>query len=223
MSVEKKQANTLTKAIFLAAAMLAVFSLITAIMIAYTHLKTAPIIEKNQHEFLMQSLAAVMPIGSYDNDLITDSFTVNHSLLSKGNSIIYPAFKNSKPAGAIITTIAENGYNGKIKLIVGIDYRGQIHAVRVVEHKETPGLGDPIEIKRSNWIEQFSEKSLSNPKPQDWIVKKDGGQFDQLTGATITPRAVVGAVKNALIFYQEQRDMVFSRSSDTDTEANTHE
>ncbi len=223
MTTEKTPANTLKKAIFLAAVMLAVFSFITAVMIAFTHQKTAPIIEKNQHEFLMQSLAAVMPIDSYDNDLIADSFSINHSLLGKDESVIYPAFKNSKPAGAIITTVAPNGYNGKIKLIVGINYQGQIHAVRVVEHKETPGLGDPIEIKRSNWIQQFSGKSITSPDVKNWAVKKDNGEFDQLTGATITPRAVVSAVKNALIFYQEQGDMIFSHVSEQKIVVNNHD
>ena len=213
MSEFNKKSNTLKKAIFLAAGTLAVFSMFTTIMITFTHQKTAPIIKKNQHKFLMQSLAAVMPIDSYDNDLITDSFTINHSLLSKDDSVIYPAYKNARPAGAIITTVAANGYNGKIKLIVGINYAGQIHAVRVVEHKETPGLGDPIEIKRSNWIEQFKGKSITNPRLAAWAVKKDKGQFDQLTGATITPRAVVTAVKNALLFYQEQQEIIFSQKS----------
>ena len=211
MSELNKKPLKLKKAVFLAASMLAAFSLATSIMIAYTHYKTAPIIEKNQHEFLMQSLAAVMPVDSYDNDLIADSFSLNHSLLSKDDSVIYPAFKNSNPAGAIITAVAANGYNGRIKIILGVNYSGEIYAVRVVEHKETPGLGDPIEIKRSNWIEQFSGKSITNPLPTAWAVKKDDGQFDQLTGATITPRAVVESVKNALIFYQEQRDMIFSQ------------
>lgn len=212
MSELKKKPINLKRAIFLAASMLAAFSLATSIMIAFTYHKTAPIIEKNQHEFLMQSLAAVMPVDTYDNDLITDSFSINHSLLSREDSVIYPAFKNSKPAGAIITAIAANGYNGRIKIILGVNYSGEIYAVRVVEHKETPGLGDPIEIKRSNWIEQFSGKSITKPLPSAWAVKKDAGQFDQLTGATITPRAVIGTVKNALTFYQEQRDMIFSQN-----------
>jgi len=188
------------------------------ILIAFTHMNTAPVIEKNQHEFLMQSLSSVMPINTYDNDLITDSFTINHSLLGEEQSTIFPAYKKNKPVGAILTAVAANGYNGKIKLIIGVDYAGTIHAVRVVEHKETPGLGDPIEIKRSNWIKQFSGKSISNPIETAWAVKKDKGEFDQLTGATITPRAVVAAVKKALLFYQEQRAMIFPLN--TETEAN---
>lgn len=214
MSEIPKQSKNLKMAIVLAGATLAIFSLITSIMIAFTYQNTAPIIEKNQHKFLMQSLAAVMPLGSYDNDLIADSFTVNNPLLSKVDAVIYPAFLNTEPTGVIITTVANNGYNGKIKLIVGLNFEGSIYAVRVVEHKETPGLGDPIEIKRSNWIEQFNGKSIINPTTTEWAVKKDNGQFDQLTGATITPRAVVSAVKNALLFYQEQQEMIFTQKSE---------
>ncbi len=223
MSSINPKNSSIKQAIILAAAMLAVFCLIASMMIAVTHHKTAPIIEKNQHEFLMQSLAAVMPINSYDNDLITDSYTVNHSLLSTEDAVVYLAFQNSKPTGAIISAVAANGYNGKIKLIVGVNYAGEIYGVRVVEHKETPGLGDPIEIKRSNWIEQFSDKSLAQPEIQNWAVKKDGGQFDQLTGATITPRAVVAAVKNALVFYQDQRDMLFNLADENKTVAQNNE
>jgi len=199
-----------SKLIFITALMLAAFSLIASVMIVVTYKSTASVIKENQHKFLMQSLSAVMPLSEYDNDLISDSFFVNHSLLSQDDSLIYPAFKNDQAKGAIITAIAPNGYNGKIKVIVGLNYSGEIHAVRVVEHKETPGLGDPIERKRSNWIEQFSKQSLNSPLQEDWLVKKDGGDFDQLTGATITPRAVVSAVKNSLLFYKEQREQIFS-------------
>jgi electron transport complex protein RnfG len=112
---------------------------------------------------------------------------------------------------AIISTVAPQGYNGNIYLLVAIRYSGKLAGVRVVKHRETPGLGDAIDEKRSDWISSFDNKSLQNPAPKDWKVKRDGGVFDQFTGATITPRAVVDAVYKTLQYFEKHRDELFTK------------
>jgi len=115
-----------------------------------------------------------------------------------------------------LPTVAPDGYSGDIKLIVGINLDGTIAGVRALSHKETPGLGDKVDLRKSNWILNFNGRSLLQPSIEQWAVKKDGGTFDQFTGATITPRAVVKSVKKALLFFQQQRDVIFPSSSDDD-------
>jgi electron transport complex protein RnfG len=104
---------------------------------------------------------------------------------------------------------APDGYNGDIRLLAGIDAGGTVLGVRVVSHRETPGLGDPIEVDKSDWILGFANKSLRNPETGGWAVKRDGGQFDQFTGATISPRAVVRTIHNTLLYFETNRQMLF--------------
>lgn len=212
MQAPDNNSHSIRKAMLVAGLILATFTLIAAVMIAFTYQGTAGKIEQNKREFILKSLNDVFPIGNYDNDLIKDSYIVTDALLGKDASRIYPAFNNEQPIGAILTAVAPNGYNGKIKILLGVTYDGVIHAVRVVEHKETPGLGDPIEIKRSDWIRQFDNHSLIDPAIENWRVKKDGGNFDQLTGATVTPRAVVKAISQALLYYQNNRDSIYTQT-----------
>ncbi|NNC97791.1 MAG: electron transport complex subunit RsxG [Gammaproteobacteria bacterium] len=200
-----------SKAVLWSALLLAAFSLVAMSLVIITQRGTSERILQNQQAFLLASLAEVMPPDQFNNQLVNDSYLVNAPLLGPETVRVYPAYLNGKPNGAILTAVAPNGYNGKIKIILGLDYAGHIHAVRVLEHKETPGLGDPIEIKRSNWITQFRQRSLEDPELADWQVKKDGGQFDQLTGATITPRAVIKALSNALLYYNENRSSIFAQ------------
>ncbi len=111
---------------------------------------------------------------------------------------------------AIFASIAPEGYNAPIQLLIGIDPRGEITGVRAVSHRETPGLGDEIDIAKSNWIKQFDGKSLGDPPIAGWAVKQDEGQFDSITGATVTPRAVIKAVKNTLLYFSEHKDELFA-------------
>ena len=131
--------------------------------------------------------------------------------MSKEPVTVYRARKQGKPVALALTTFAPDGYNGTIKILVGINYNGSLAGIRIVSHHETPGLGDAIETDRSNWVYQFNNKSLVNPTPKKWGVKRDGGVFDQFTGATITPRAVVKAVYRSLLYYQANRKMLFSK------------
>ena len=110
---------------------------------------------------------------------------------------------------------APDGYNGDIRLLAAIDVTGTVLGVRVVSHRETPGLGDPIEVERSDWVLGFTGKSLLSPQGKSWAVKRDGGEFDQFTGATISPRAVVKAVHNTLLYFKTNQKSLFETASNT--------
>jgi electron transport complex protein RnfG len=169
-------------------------------------------IADNQQAAVLQSLQQVLPATLYDNDLVNDNIEVVSPLLGNtGATTVYRARKHGKPSAVVIASAAPDGYNGKISLLVAIKQDGVLAGVRVVAHQETPGLGDKIESERSDWLINFTQKSLLFPDLSQWKVKRDGGYFDQFSGATITPRAVVAAVKNTLLYYQTHRDFLFTQ------------
>lgn len=190
---------------------LSVFAIGTAATLAITNELTIGKVECNKQAALMASLNEVMPHEQHDNDLLADRLTVSDPLLGRNGHHIYRARLDGEPNGAVLEATAADGYGGNIALIVGVDTQGKVQGVRVVPpHNETPGLGDKIETKKSDWIYGFNGLSLGNPASEGWAVKKDGGQFDSFTGATITPRAVVEAVHRALQYFDANRDAVFS-------------
>ena len=190
---------------------LSVFAIGTAATLAITNELTIGKVECNKQAALMASLNEVMPHEQHDNDLLADRLTVSDPLLGRNGHHVYRARLDGEPNGAVLEATAADGYGGNIALIVGVDTQGKVQGVRVVPpHNETPGLGDKIETKKSDWIYGFNGLSLGNPASEGWAVKKDGGQFDSFTGATITPRAVVGAVHRALQYFDANRDAVFS-------------
>ena len=144
---------------------------------------------------------------TFDNDLLADVVPVRDAeLLGTPDPLqAYRARRDGRAVAVVLEAVAPNGYSGPIRLLVGIAPDGRVLGVRVLEHRETPGLGDAIESSRSRWIDRFAGRSLRNPAPAGWRVRKDGGAFDQFTGATITPRAVVGAVANALRYFERHR------------------
>ncbi len=170
-----------------------------------------PKIEQARVETLKSQLNEIIPQTAYDNDLLHDTITLSapEYLGTDKPVTLYRARKDGKPVGVLFETIAPDGYSGDIHLLVGLYADGRIAGVRVLEHRETPGLGDKIELKKSPWILSFNGKRLTPENEAQWHVKKDGGIFDQFTGATITPRAVVKAVKKALKFYQQYRDRIW--------------
>lgn len=180
---------------------------IVAVTEAYTHDK----IIDNERQALLSALNALVDSSEYNNDILTDVITLpkTKQLATKENTTVYRARKDGVPLAAVFTSIAPNGYSGSIKLLVGVYYDGTLAGVRVISHKETPGLGDKINENKTNWILKFKGLSLTNPAESKWAVKKDGGEFDQFTGATITPRAVVTAVKKSLQFFEQNRDELF--------------
>lgn len=204
--------NPLLRKMIVSAIVLGVFAITGTTMVAFTFEQTKDQIAENQKQATLKSLHQLIPPNKHDNDLYTDTLEItNLELLGSKKSVtLYRARNKKKPVAAILTAVAPDGYTGKITLLVAVNYNGTLAGVRVVKHKETPGLGDAIEIEKSKWITQFDKKSLSNPAKKYWKVKRDGGEFDQLTGATITPRAIVKAVHKALLFYKQQRDKLFT-------------
>lgn len=207
--------NPLLKKMIISSIVLGLFAILGTAMVAFTFEQTKEQIEENHKQATLRSLHQLVKPSQHDNDIFVDTLQVtNFKLLgSKKPVTVFRARKNNKPVAAILTAIAPDGYTGKITLLVAIRFNGSLAGVRVVNHKETPGLGDAIDIEKSDWILQFDNKSLLNPESKKWLVKRDGGYFDQLTGATITPRAIVKATHKALLFYKLQRDKLFKKRS----------
>ncbi len=188
-------------------AVLLVFALIGTALLALTHDRTEPVISRSQQAEKLALINQVFPAQRYDNDLLASqrSVAANDLLGTRQASSVWIARRNGAFAGVVLEAVAPDGYSGNIALLIGIAADGTITGVRVTAHRETPGLGDYIDRVKSAWIDQFTGTSLSAPADRGWSVKKDGGQFDARAGATITPRAVVKAVKRALDYYARHR------------------
>jgi electron transport complex protein RnfG len=214
MSVNKTARNML-----FGGSMLAIFAIVASAMVAMTFSNTKDRIAQNERELLLKSLYALVPKSQTDNDILQDTIEFHAPELSGKQRpfiTVYRARKNSQPVALIMNVTAPNGYGGPIRLLVAIRHDGTLAGVRVVSHRETPGLGDKIDIERSDWIHIFENRSLSSPSRKHWKVKKDGGEFDQLTGATITPRAIVDAVKKSLITFSQHKNELFAISKPID-------
>jgi electron transport complex protein RnfG len=181
-------------------------------LVALTHSSTAPRIAANEQAYLEQSLAPVLEGVEYDGKLSESTIVIAppHGLPGNSPVSVYRVYGGRDPVAALFVVSARDGFSGPIKLLVGIAGTGTITGVRVLEHRETPGLGDLIESSKSDWILQFNGHSLISPAAPSWAIKRDGGEFDQLTGASITPRAVIRAIKETLIYFDENRDVVFA-------------
>lgn len=192
------------------------FAVIGAALVGLTFIQTEDDIRHNEELTLLKKLNNIIPAESYDNDLLEDIIILKPDpmLGTEEPSLAYRARKNKKNVAVVFSSVAPNGYNGPIHLLVGIKANGTLAGVRVVKHRETPGLGDVVSISRSDWILDFDGRSLSNPEKKDWKVKRDGGIFDQFTGATITPRAVVKAVHNALLYFDQNQATLFDRPAE---------
>jgi electron transport complex protein RnfG len=190
---------------------LAVFAIITTGLIAVTFFGTKNQIASQQQQKLLSILNAVIDENSYDNIIQLDCALVTSAELLGSNQPqhIYRATKQGQAVAAAIETTAPDGYSGKIQLVVGITSSEAGSAI-VLEHKETPGLGDKVDLRISNWVLDFDNQSYSEEIATNWAVKKDGGQFDQFTGATITPRAVVSAVKLSIDYYLANQAAIFN-------------
>jgi len=192
--------------------LLFVFAIIGTGLVAFTYDQTRQRIEHNEQEAILRNLRTLIPPEIHNNDLLEDKITVyDRALLgTNGPVTVYRARYDDRLVAAVITPVAPDGYNGTIKLLVGIYWNGTLSGVRVVSHKETPGLGDDIDQDRSTWILGLTGRSLSNPEPEAWKVRRDGGIFDQFTGATISPRAVINAIRNCLTYFSNHRDELFA-------------
>ena len=201
----------------LAALILGGFAILGTTLVAFTHEITKERIAENEKAAMLANLNALVPPESVDNDMLSDMMNVSDpELLGAEQTRVYRGRKHNQPIAVVLNPVVPDGYSGPIRLLVAVRYDGSLGGVRVLSHKETPGLGDKIEESRSNWIHSFDNKSLGNPTLDDWKVKRDGGVFDQFTGATITPRSVVKAVKNTLIYVQEHHDALYDRDTASD-------
>ncbi len=197
------------------ALILGLFALTGGGLVAYIYQLTEPHIKEAERAYMLRSLHAVINPALHDNDIFRDMITVRDpELLGTNKPVpVFRARRDGKPVAVAIMSVAPDGYVGPIKLLVGIYKDGTLAGVRVLSHKETPGLGDSIEERRSDWILGFNGHSLNNPEHKGWHVQRDGGIFDQFTGATITPRAVVKAVYNTLKYYQRHKERLFTQKS----------
>lgn len=197
---------------------LGLFAIGAAAALALTQQATETRVFCNRQRALAQALAQVMPPARHDNRLREDRITVTDEHLGPGPKTLYRARRHGEPTGLVLQATAPDGYGGDIDLLVGLDRAGTVLGVRVIPpHHETPGLGDGIERRKSDWIVAFNGTSLARPDAAGWAVKKDGGVFDAFSGATITPRAVIGAVHRALLYFQTHHDSLFQRPSASGT------
>jgi len=199
--------------ILMSGAFLWLFAVAGTTLVAVTEYSTSSAIAENERQLLLRNLYALLPRDKLDNDIATDTHQLAASTLlgTEMETSVYRARQAGEPVAAVFNSIAPNGYSGRIHLLVGVYVDGSLAGVRVVKHAETPGLGDAVELRKSPWIKSFDGKSLDNPQTSGWAVKRDGGDFDQFTGATISPRAVVKAVHNTLLYYQQNADMIFDQ------------
>ena len=193
--------------------LLGVFAVCSTLLISGTYLLTKNRITVEQRKAEERALLEIVPATRHNNSMLDDTISVNASttgLSLRGEKQIYLARQNEKAVAAIIPVTATDGYSGDINLIVGVNVDGSIAGVRVLSHRETPGLGDKVDLKKSDWVLGFNSRSLQNPSLAQWAVKKDKGHFDQFTGATITPRAVVGATLRALQYANSHSTELFA-------------
>lgn len=189
---------------------LGLFSLIGIGLVSLTYLVTHEQIAENERLFVLKNLHELIPESLHDNDLLENTVQIVDSSAfgSEHEVTIYRAIKDGQLIALVASPTAPDGYNGSIKLLVAIKKNGELMGVRAISHHETPGLGDAIDTNKSDWIYSFNSKSLQEPEIKQWRVKRDGGEFDQFTGATITPRAVVKMVLKTLQYYKANHNVL---------------
>jgi electron transport complex protein RnfG len=204
--------KTIIKHAVITALILAAFTVVGTAILSGTFEATKAPIAESERQAKLHLLSQVMPANLHDNDLLTDNLDLpaTPELGLKSGAKIYRARMKGAPAGVVLEAVAPDGYSGEIKLLIGVAVDGSLTGVRVLAHKETPGLGDYIELAHGDWIKNFDGQSLAKIPDEGWKVKKDGGQFDYMTGATITPRAVVKAVHKALKYYEQSHEQLFA-------------
>lgn len=204
------------KAIQNNAIILALFAIVCTALVGTVHFLTKDEIELQKQKQLLDRLSQVIDPKTYNNQIINDCILINNTTSNQNsdNTSVHSAYIasfNKVPVAIAMSTTAPDGYNGNIKLLVGIKSNGIVSGVRVLEHNETPGLGDKIEIKRHPWVTSFVDKQINGTPDNRWNVTKDGGMFDQFTGATITPRAVVKAVHRTLVYFNKNKETLFNQ------------
>jgi electron transport complex protein RnfG len=197
---------------------LAVIAAICTTLVPATYQLTRERIVANDKAMLEQALQPALA-GIFYEGGVSESRLVMlppHDLPGSDAALIYRVYAQDKPVAALFAVTARDGFSGVIRILVGVEFDGTITGVRILQHRETPGLGDKIESTRSDWIFQFDGRSMGNPEVTGWAIRNDGGEFDQLTGASVTPRAVIGAIRDTLLYVAEHRDEVFAAESTED-------
>jgi len=204
------------------AAILFLFVIVFTGLLSGAYLWTKPAIEASAAEEKMKLVDELLPRGEYDNVLLADTLTLPPTPeLGLGEaSTLYRARRGEQPVALIFEAVAPDGYAGKVRLIVAVRADGRVAGVRVTQHKETPGLGDYVELKKDKnkkqpWITQFNDLAIARTVDRDWKVKKDGGNLDYHAGATVTPRAVAKAVYKAVQWASEHRAELFAKTGAT--------
>ena len=198
--------------------MLALFAAITSVAIGWTYLGTKAQIDLEVRRAEARQLLEIFPPDTHDNDIVDDVFEVAAETALLGIRETrqgYRVRQGNKVIGVILPATARDGYSGDIRALVGVRNDGSVAGVRVVAHRETPGLGDKVDLRKSDWILDFNERSLSNPVIAGWNVEKEGGVFDQFTGATVTPRAVILATRRALEYATLNAATLFETEADS--------
>ena len=202
----------------LSGTVLALFAAVTSIAIGWTYLSTKSQIDFEVRRAEARQLLEIFPSDTHDNELVDDTFTIDAETPLLGIREArqgYRARLNGDVIGVILPTTARDGYSGDIRALVGIRRDGTVAGIRVVAHRETPGLGDKVDIRKSDWVTDFNQRSLADPALPGWNVKKDGGVFDQFTGATVTPRAVILATRRALEYANLHTATLFETEADS--------
>lgn len=192
---------------------LATIAAICTALVAATYQMTAERIAANEKELLEQSLQPALGGISFDGNVSESRIVLQppHELPGNEPAIIYRVFAEEQPVAALIAVTARDGFSGPIRILVGVEFDGRVSGVRILQHRETPGLGDKIESARSDWVFQFDKSSIGDPVTTQWAIKGDGGDFDQLTGASVTPRAIIKAIRDTLLYFDAHRDEIFEQ------------
>lgn len=200
------------------ATLLGVMALVTTAALVIGNMKTKEDIKVRLAEDMQHSLQQVVPARFHDNNLLHDTVQIKTNAMGQPTPVLVYRARKAGRVTAVAYQMVGPGYGGRIDLIMGVDRNGKILGVRIISHHETPGLGDKIELKKSPWILSFNGRSLTNPSAAKWKVKKDGGIFDQFSGATITPRSVVKIIHNGLLLFAHHRAQLVGGAPATDTQ-----
>jgi H+/Na+-translocating ferredoxin:NAD+ oxidoreductase subunit G len=200
---------------------LGIICVVVAAIVAGFALLTRDRIAASQRAWFVARLEALIPASLRDNDMYADRLLVTDpDLLGASEPVaIYRARKQGQPMAAILSATAPDGYGGPIELLVAVDYQGAVLGVDVLRHNETHGIGDGFLPSRSNWLRSLLGRSLNNPSRERWTIRKDGGDFDEFTGASVTPRAILKAVRNALEYYSRNREMIYDNHAEPSTQS----
>jgi electron transport complex protein RnfG len=199
---------------------LALIGAVCTALVAATYQATRERIAANDKALLEQSLQPALSGLFYDGSVSEARIVLPppHELPGNDPAVVYRVYAEGEPVAALFAVTARDGFSGPMRVLVGVEADGTVTGVRILRHRETPGLGDKIESSRSDWVFQFDGRSLGDPPLSGWAVSVDGGDFDQLTGASVTPRAVIKAIRDTLLYFDANRDAVFMTPASTEDE-----